>query len=79
MKAAEVLGYSGAQCVVFEDSAVGVKSAKAAGMFVIACLTTHSLQQLLAAGADIIVEDLTKVEASITEDGRIELMISSRM
>jgi glycerol 3-phosphatase-1 len=48
-------------------------------MFVIACLTTHSLQQLQAAGADIIVEDLAKVKANITEDGRIELTISSRM
>jgi beta-phosphoglucomutase-like phosphatase (HAD superfamily) len=79
IRTAEVLGYSEAECVVFEDSAVGVESAKAAGMFVIACLTTHPQEKLQAAGADIIVKDLTKVKANLTADGRIEITILNSM
>ena len=44
--------------VAIEDTAPGVKSAKAAGMFCIAVLHTSPYDKLRAAGADVIVEDL---------------------
>lgn len=47
--------------VVFEDAPAGVRSGKAAGFTVIALYTTHSLEQLVEAGADYIVKDMRSV------------------
>lgn len=71
------MGYSGSQCVALEDSPVGIQAAKAAGMYTIACVTTNSYQSLKAAGADYIVQDLSQVEAKMTEDDQLEISILS--
>lgn len=55
LKASSLLGVSPENCLVFEDAVVGIKSAKAAGMKVIAVSTTQSIDDL--AIADMIVED----------------------
>ena len=47
--------------VVFEDAPAGVRSGKAAGFTVVALHTTHSLEQLVEAGADHIVKDMRSV------------------
>ena len=47
--------------IVFEDAPAGVRSGKAAGYTVIALHTTHTLEQLVEAGADYIVEDMRSV------------------
>jgi len=54
-KTAKALGVPARQCLVFEDSIVGIKAAKAAKMRVIAVSTTHSKEEL--AGADLIIEN----------------------
>jgi beta-phosphoglucomutase family hydrolase len=55
MKTASLLGVPAKNCLVFEDAVVGIKSAKAAGMKVIAIATTHPKEEL--SEADMIVED----------------------
>ena len=55
LKASSLLDVSPENCLVFEDAVVGIKSAKAAGMKVIAISTTQSIEDL--AIADMIVED----------------------
>jgi beta-phosphoglucomutase family hydrolase len=55
LKAASLLQTAPKNCLVFEDAVVGINSAKAAGMKVIALATTHSRKELT--GADIIIED----------------------
>jgi len=50
------LGVRAAGCAVMEDSATGTRAARAAGLRVIAVLTTHSRSALEEAGADWIVE-----------------------
>lgn len=48
--------------VVFEDAPAGVRSGKAAGFTVIGLYTTHTLEQLVEAGADHIVRDMQSVK-----------------
>ncbi|MFT3910104.1 MAG: HAD family phosphatase [Ferruginibacter sp.] len=55
LKAAALLDVNPANCLAFEDAAVGIASAKNAGMKVIALTTTQTKEEL--AGADRIVED----------------------
>lgn len=47
--------------VVFEDAPAGVRSGKAAGYTVVALHTTHTIEQLIEAGADFIVKDMQSV------------------
>jgi beta-phosphoglucomutase len=57
LKAADLLQIPASGCLVFEDSIVGITSAKAAGMKVIAVATTHQKDEL--AIADMIIDDYT--------------------
>lgn len=50
------LGVDSAHCAAMEDSATGVRAAKAAGLRVIAIVTTHSRRELEQAQADRIIE-----------------------
>jgi sugar-phosphatase len=59
--AAGLLGAAAADCVVVEDAPAGVAAGLAAGMRVVAVLTSHPREALR--GADAFVEDLTEVPA----------------
>ena len=54
-KAASILGVLPENCLVFEDAVPGIKSAKAAGMKVIAVATTQPKEELHE--ADMIIDD----------------------
>lgn len=62
LKGAKKLGFPIDQCCVIEDSVIGVKSGKNAGAKVIGVLSTHSRDELLAAGADYVVESLDAIQ-----------------
>jgi glycerol 3-phosphatase-1 len=47
--------------MIFEDAPAGVRSGKAAGFVVVGLHTTHTLEQLVEAGADYIVQDMRSV------------------
>ncbi|OZJ04236.1 hypothetical protein BZG36_04232, partial [Bifiguratus adelaidae] len=72
--AGRLLGYSGRDCIVIEDASAGVKAGIAAGMQCLGLLTTHTVEQMRAAGAHHIVKDLASVQAHRTDDG-VELVI----
>ncbi len=57
LKAAELLGHSTENCVVFEDSPTGIKAARAAKIKVIGLSTTHKEHELI--DTEFIVKDFT--------------------
>ncbi|PTU22549.1 hypothetical protein P175DRAFT_0473695 [Aspergillus ochraceoroseus IBT 24754] len=65
-----------ADIVVFEDAPSGIRAGKAAGFKVLALTTTHTLAQVLEAGADWVVEDLRSVSVlEVDGEGRVKLEI----
>lgn len=62
LEAMRRLGTDAQHCAVMEDSTTGICAAKAAGLKVIAVVTTHSRQQLEQVGADRIVERATALD-----------------
>jgi len=70
LKAANLLGFDAANCVVLEDAPAGIRSGRAAGARVIAFKTTAPDPALLAAGANWIVNDCADVRLlSESNDG----------
>ena len=67
LKGAEILGVAPADCVVAEDAASGVRSAKAAGARVLGLRTTSRDEELLSAGADWLAEDLSALSLAPQE------------
>ncbi len=55
IKASQALGVDPANCLVFEDAIVGIRSAKAAGMKVVAITTTEAANALST--ADMIIQN----------------------
>ena len=72
--AAEVLAVPLASCVVIEDAPAGVRSGKSAGMRVIGIAFTYSRSDLLASGADAVVDLLTDLHIG-RGDARPDLLI----
>jgi sugar-phosphatase len=61
---AQLLGAAAGECVVLEDAPAGVASGLAAGMIVIAVLTTHRREDL--PGAAAYLTDLTALSAALS-------------
>lgn len=55
--------------VVFEDAPSGIRAGKAAGFRVVGLATTHTVEQVRAAGADWVVRDLRSVQLKEAEKG----------
>jgi mannitol-1-/sugar-/sorbitol-6-phosphatase len=64
-RGAELLGAEPSACLVVEDAPSGAKAGAAAGCRVLGVLGTHSAEELHAAGAEWVVESLTKVGAEV--------------
>jgi HAD superfamily hydrolase (TIGR01509 family) len=59
LKAAIAVNAVPSNCVAFEDSVAGIRSAKAAGMKVIGLTTTHMAEDLKE--ADLVIKDYTEI------------------
>lgn len=53
------------ECVVFEDSLVGIQAARRAGMRAIGVATAHTAEELIGAGAEQAIADFEGVEWSL--------------
>jgi beta-phosphoglucomutase len=67
----ERLGVPPARGFVIEDAVAGVQAGKAAGAQVVAVTTTRARADLLAAGADLVVDTLTQLSVPLLE-GRLD-------
>src|SRR6478672_8186977 len=67
LKGAALLGFTQADCLIFEDSPAGISSARSAGMKAIALQTTYPADQLQAAHA--IIGSLADVKANLADEG----------
>lgn len=65
LKAAEKLGLKPEECVVFEDAANGIQAAKGGHIPCIALTTGASKENLMAAGATLVVKDYTEITDDI--------------
>lgn len=64
LKGTAKIGISPVECIVMEDAAAGVRSGKAAGSRVIGLRTTTPEPELLAAGADWLVNDCASLRVA---------------
>jgi sugar-phosphatase len=64
LKGASVLGYSAGDCVVVEDVPAGIRAGKATGATVIAFRTTLRDPELLAAGADWLLNNCSDISVA---------------
>jgi sugar-phosphatase len=74
LKAASVLGYPAAECVVVEDVAAGIEAGRAAGARVIAFPTTCNVPALKASDANWILKDCSAISVCrVNADLHLEL------
>jgi mannitol-1-/sugar-/sorbitol-6-phosphatase len=75
IKAAQILGFAPADCIVVEDAPAGIRAGKAAGARVLALRTTAPDTELLESGADWIANDLASLRLGSTNgDGSLDLL-----
>ncbi|KAH7328786.1 HAD-like domain-containing protein [Stachybotrys elegans] len=67
------------QVLVLEDSPAGIKAGKAAGCKVLGLVTSHTAEQVLAAGPDWVVKDLESVKVVEQADGKVTIEISNAL
>jgi sugar-phosphatase len=63
---AEQLGVEPKRCVVIEDSSAGIEAGIHAGMRVIGIKSTHTGEELLLSGADILADQLRDLDVKLT-------------
>jgi sugar-phosphatase len=68
-KAATILGFPPADCIVVEDAPAGVRAGKAAGARVIAFTTTVQSGEMLQAGADWILQNCAGIRLLDAKEG----------
>src|SRR5262249_2766212 len=78
LKGAKLLGFSAADCVVFEDVPAGVRAGKAAGARVVGFRTTFPEHELGEAGADFIVDGCQSVSLSSMAGGVVKLVLATQ-
>ncbi|PSU70865.1 HAD-IA family hydrolase [Photobacterium phosphoreum] len=72
LTAAKQLNLLPKQCVAFEDSPVGIRSALEAGCFTIALTTSHAKHELEE--ANVIIDDFADINLIFTKDNEITLV-----
>ena len=64
---------------MLEDSPAGIRAGKAAGCKVLAMVTSHTVEQVLAAEPDWIVRDLRSLKVEGIDGGRVKVVIEGAL
>lgn len=67
------------QVLVLEDAPAGIKAGKAAGCKVIGLVTSHTVEQVVAAGPDWVVKDLESVRVVGRHGAQVTIEISNAL
>jgi len=67
------------ELLVLEDSPAGIKAGKAAGCKVLGLVTSHTAEEVAAAGPDWVVKDLDSVKIVGQEGGRVTLEFTNAL
>ncbi|OTA04348.1 hypothetical protein A9Z42_0049320 [Trichoderma parareesei] len=67
------------EVLVLEDSPAGIKAGKAAGCKVLGLVTSHTVEQVVAAEPDWVVKDLESVRVVRQADGKMTLELSNAL
>jgi glycerol 3-phosphatase-1 len=68
-----------AQVLVLEDSPAGIKAGKAAGCKVLGVVTSHTVEQVVAAEPDWVVRDLSSLKVVGVSEKGVEIEISNAL
>ncbi|KAG5983707.1 hypothetical protein E4U55_007388 [Claviceps digitariae] len=63
------------EVLVLEDAPAGISAGKAAGCKVVGLVTSHTLEEVVAAGPDWVVRDLESIRVVGAQDGRVTVEI----
>jgi sugar-phosphatase len=75
IKAAQILGFGPADCIVVEDAPAGIRAGKAAGARVLALRTTAPDSELRGSGATWIVDNLSSLHPNSNSRDRLDLLL----
>jgi mannitol-1-/sugar-/sorbitol-6-phosphatase len=79
IKAAQILGFAPADCIVVEDAPAGIRAGKASGARVLALRTTAPDPELTQSGATWIVNDLASLALDSSGDqDRLDLILQNQ-
>jgi glycerol 3-phosphatase-1 len=68
-----------AHVLVLEDSPAGIRAGKDAGCKVLGLVTSHTVEQVVAAGPDWVVRDLESVRVVRSEGGSVTIELSNAL
>lgn len=68
-----------AQVLVLEDSPAGIRAGKDAGCKVLGLVTSHTIEQVVAADPDWVVRDLESVKVVRSEGGKVTIEVSNAL
>ena len=78
LKAAQILGFPPADCVVVEDAPAGIRAGQAAGSRVLAVRTTAPDLELTQSGATWIINDLAALRLNSSDhQPNLELILAN--
>ena len=75
IKAAQILGFARADCIVVEDAPAGIRAGKAAGARVLALRTTAPDSELSESGATWIVDNLSSLHLNSNSRDGFDLLL----
>ena len=79
IKAAQILGFAPADCIVAEDAPAGIRAGKAAGTRVLALRTTAPDPELTQSGATWIINDLASLRLDLAKSDYLNFSLENHL